>query len=70
MQVKVSYNGKTVHIQATISAGKRFATRIFVLNTRLTPTQYISFEPTNESALIAALVINGLIRLAKRVIDP
>lgn len=70
MQVKVSYNRKTVHIQATISAGKRFATRIFVLNTRLTPTQNISIEPTNESALIAALVINELIKLAKRVIVP
>ena len=70
MQVKVSYNGKTVHIQATIKAGKRFATRIFVSNTRLTPTQNMSIDPTNESALIAETVIKGLIRLAKRVIDP
>ena len=58
-----------MHIQATISAGKRFATRILVLNTRLTPTQNMSIEPTNESALIAVLVIKGLIKLARSVID-
>ena len=70
MQVKVSYNEKTVHIQAIINAGRRFATRIFVLNTRLIPTQNMSIEPTNESALIATPVINGLIKLARSVINP
>ena len=70
MQVKVSHNGKTVHIHATIKAGKRLATRIFVSNTRLTPTQNISIEPIYERALIADAVIKGLIRLAKRVIVP
>lgn len=48
MQVKVSYNGKTVHMLARIKAGKRLATRIFVSNTRLTPTQNISIEPTKK----------------------
>ena len=57
MQVKVSYNGKTVHIHATIKAGKRLATQIFVSNTRLTPTQNISIEPIKESALMAEAVI-------------
>ena len=59
-----------MHIHATIKAGKRFATRIFVLNTRLTPTQNISIEPIYERALIADVVIKGLIRLANRVIVP
>ena len=57
-----------MHIHATIKAGKRFATRIFVLNTRLAPTQNISIDPTYESALIADAVIKGLIKLDKRVI--
>ena len=59
-----------MHIHATIKAGKRFATRIFVLNTRLIPTQNISIDPTYESALIADAVIKGLIKLDKRVIVP
>ena len=70
MQVKVSYNAKTVHIHATIKADKRLATRIFVSNTRLTPTQNISIEPIYERALIADAVITGLIILDKRVIVP
>ena len=54
-----------MHIHATIKAGKRFATRIFVLNTRLTPTQNISIEPIYERALIADAVIKGLSDLLK-----
>ena len=64
------FYANTDHTTATASAGRRFATRIFLPQNRLTPTQKIRTDPTKERLSIAWSVIYGLIRTASRVTVP
>ena len=55
---------------AGITAGSRFATRIFLPQIRLIPTQKISTFPTKERYPMAVSVMIGRITVASRVTAP
>lgn len=62
--------GAKLHSTANRIAGSRFATFTFLPQTRFTPTQNSSTEPTKERFDNAASVINGSISLARSVTSP
>lgn len=55
---------------AIIMEGNKLATRIFLPQTKLIPTQQIKIEPINEILNNANSVINGFTNDANKVIEP
>ena len=62
--------GRKAAITAITMAGNKFATRIFLPQTRLMPTQNIRIEPMVDKFPRAASVISGLISTARAVMLP